>query len=152
MMLIAILLALGLFLVILEIVLIPGTTVAGIAGAVLMVAGILWMYADHGPAAGHITLAITGVVSAFSLYYAFKSKAWERFSSKGVMEGRANVIDVNIKAGDEGLTLSRLRPIGTVLVNGIKVEAQTTGEMMEENMNVIVTKVLPNKIIVKPKN
>ena len=151
-MLIIILIALGLFLVILEIVLIPGTTVAGIAGAVLMAAGIFWMYADHGPTAGHTTLGISGVVSAVSLYYAFKSKAWERFSSKGVMEGRANVIDENIKPGDEGLTLSRIRPIGSVLVNGIKVEAQTTGEMIEENKSVIVTKVLTNKIIVKPKN
>lgn len=151
MILIAILIALGLFLVILEIVLIPGTTVAGIAGGLLMAAGIFWMYADHGPTAGHTTLGITGLASAIALYLSFKSKAWERFSSKSVMEGRANVIE-NIKPGDEGMTLSRIRPMGSVLVNGIKVEAQSEGEGIEENKNVIVTKVLPNKIIVKPKN
>lgn len=151
MLLIAILIALGLFLLVLEIVLIPGTTVAGIAGGLLMAAGIFWMYADHGSTAGHTTLAITGVATGISLYYAFKSRAWERFSNKDAIDGRANVIDENIKPGDEGLTLSSIRPMGSVLVNGIKVEAQTTGEMIEENTSVIVTKVLPNKIIIKPK-
>lgn len=152
MVLIAILIALGLFLVILEIVLIPGTTVAGIAGLVLIGAGIFWMYADHGATAGHITLLITGVASAVSLSVAFKSRAWERFSIKSTMEGRANVIDENIKPGDEGLTISMLRPMGSVIVNGIRVEAQTTGDVIENNVTVVVTKVLPNKIIVKPKN
>jgi membrane-bound ClpP family serine protease len=151
MLLISILIALGLFLVILEIVLIPGTTVAGIAGLVLMGAGIFWMYADHGSSAGHTTLGITVVASAVALYISFRSRAWDRFSSKGVMEGRANVIDEHIKVGDEGLTLSRLRPMGNVLVNDIKVEGQSTGDAIEENVTVVVTKVLPNKIIVKPK-
>ena len=152
MILIAILIALGLFLVIVEIVLIPGTTIAGIAGLVLMGAGIFWMYADHGPTAGSTALGITVLVSGIALYFSFKSRAWERFSSKSVMEGRANVIDEHIKAGDEGITISRLRPMGSVLINGIKVEAQSTGEAIEENKPVMVTKVLTNKIIVKPKN
>ena len=152
MLLIAILIALGLFLVIVEIVLIPGTTIAGIAGLFLMGAGIFWMYADHGPTAGHTALGITGVTSAIALYFSFKSKAWERFSNKSSIDGRANVIDEHIKVGDEGVTLSRLRPMGSVLINGIKTEAQTTGDGLEDNVTVVVTKVLPNKIIVKPKN
>jgi membrane-bound ClpP family serine protease len=151
MLLIILLIGLGLFLVILEIMIIPGTTVAGIAGLVLMGAGIFWMYADHGSTAGHTALGITGVASAVALAIGFKSRAWERFSNKSSMEGRANVIDEHIKVGDEGLTLSRLRPMGSVLVNGLKTEGQSNGEGIEENVTVVVTKVLPNKIIVKPK-
>ena len=58
---------------------------------------------------------------------------------------------LDIKMGEEGRTLSALRPSGTVQIGDRRVEGQSSGELIDAGTKVIVTKVLPNKIIVKIK-
>ncbi len=143
----------GLVLIIIEIVVIPGTTVVGIVGTMMMIGGVYWMYADYGMTAGNIALVVTFVSSIGAIYFALKSKAWKRFSLNSSLQGRANLIDnEKIVVGGEGVTLSKLRPMGSILVNGMKVEAQSEGEAIEENKNIIILKIIANKIIVKIKN
>ncbi len=141
----------GIVLLVLEILVLPGL-VAGIIGAILIITGILWMYKDFGSTAGHYTTLATVALSIGAVYYSLKSQAWQRFGLKDSLQGRANEIDkTEIKEGDEGLSISALRPMGTIMVNNIRVEAQTNGEMISGNTEVIVIKVLTNKVIVKEK-
>ncbi len=154
-MLIAIIIGLiliGLTLVVLEIVLIPGTTVVGIAGLVFMAGAVYWMYLEFGVKAGNITLGVTLIASVTAVVVSLKSGAWQRFSLNEKMEGKSNVVnEAMVKPGDEGISLSRLRPMGTVLVNNVRIEAQSTGEFIESEQTVVAVKVLTNKIIVKLK-
>lgn len=145
------LIIIGIILLVLEIIILPGM-IAGIIGSVFLLVAILWMYSAEGETAGHITLAIT-VVSAFlAIYFSLKSRAWRRYGLRSTIDGRVNDVGLfNINEGDEGRTLSALRPSGTVLIGESKVEAQTNGELIDSGTKVIVTKVFPNKILVKIK-
>lgn len=142
----------GLLLLILEILIIPGL-IAGIAGVLIMLAGMYWMYKDYGSVAGHITAAATAIVTASAIFYCLKTKAWERFSLKEKLVGKSvTTDDLQVKEGDEAIAVSALRPMGTVMIGDQKAEAQTNGELVQAGTTVIVVKILSNKLIVKPKN
>ena len=61
-----------------------------------------------------------------------------------------NVIDnEEIKIGDTVRTLSALRPMGTIIIAEKKYEAQTNGEHISADCDVVIVQILPNKVIVK---
>ena len=60
--------------------------------------------------------------------------------------------DLNIKPGDEGITISRLAPIGKARVNGIVVEAKAMDELIDENTSVEVIRIDGYNVIVQVKN
>lgn len=145
------LILIGILLLVLEILILPGF-IAGVIGGIFLLVSIVWMYKAHGDTAGHITAASTMVVTFLAIYGSLKSRAWKRYGLNDTIDGRVNDVGkLNINEGDEGRTISALRPSGTILLNDIKVEAQTNGELVDVGTKVIVTKVLPNKVIVKIK-
>jgi membrane-bound ClpP family serine protease len=141
----------GIILLIIEILVIPGTTVVGILGTILILGGIFWMYTDFGSSTGNITLILTAIASATAVYYSLKSQAWKKLALNDALEGRAKEIDPEkVKVGDSGVTLSRLYPIGTAMINGLRCEVQASSEYLPENTNIVVTRISGSKIIVKP--
>ena len=145
------LLVIGIILLVLEILVLPGM-IAGIIGGIFLLLGILWMYSAEGTTAGHITLASTFAATTLAIYLSLKNKSWLRYGLKTSIDSRVNDVGLlDIREGEEGRTLSALRPSGTIQVGDRRVEGQSSGELIEAGSKVIVTKVLPNKIIVKIK-
>lgn len=146
---------LGIFLFLVEFLLIPGITIAGIGGAVLLVGGIIMGYHYHGVMAGNYILLGTLVLFVVTIYFALKGRTWRRFSLDTKVEGKVNVVDGKegkVKEGDIGVTISRLNPMGKVMVNGTYYEAKSRGSFIDQKTKIVVIKVLSNKLIVKPKN
>jgi len=145
------LILIGIVLIILEILVLPGM-IAGIAGVLLIIFSIFWMYAEEGTLAGNITLITSLVLTVAAVYTSLKSKAWTRFGLNDTIDSKVNDIsDANIKEGDEGVTVSALRPSGTVLINNRRVEASAVSGMIDAATKVLVVKVVPGKILVKIK-
>ena len=141
----------GIILLVLEVLVLPGM-VAGVMGCVFMIGGIIWMYSYEGATIGNITLLSVIVLTSVTMYMALKSRSWKRFGLKETIDGRVNDISaMTISEGDEGVTLSALRPSGTVLMGNQRVEAQTNGEMIDAGTKVVVVRVYPNKILVSIK-
>ena len=61
----------------------------------------------------------------------------------------ADIDEEEINIGDTARTLSALRPMGTVIIGDKKLEAQTNGEHISADCDVVITQILPNKVIVK---
>jgi len=142
----------GLLFLVLEILVIPGTAVVGLAGFAMVAFGIYESYHVYGSVAGHYTLAATIILTIIALYVSLKSKTWDRISLSKNIDGKVNVVDVQlIHSGDTGTTVSRLAPMGKALINGQMVEVQSAGGFLDEGMEIIVTKVSSNKILVKQK-
>ena len=57
--------------------------------------------------------------------------------------------DLGINPGDEGITLSRLAPIGKARIKGVVVEAKALDELINENTPIEVTRVDGYNVIVK---
>lgn len=145
-------LALGLLLLLIEVLITPGIVIGSI-GVMFMGFGIYKVYADYGMNAGNITLAGSFLVSVLAVVIALRSKAWKRMSLKDTLEGKTNTINMDlIKPGDSGRSLSRLRPSGNALINGSRVEVVTLGESIDADQEIEVKEIRLNKIFVKLKN
>jgi membrane-bound serine protease (ClpP class) len=143
---------LGILLVVLEILILPGM-VAGIIGVIMIIAAISMGYSEYGATGGSMVLggAVIGLVSA--IIVSFKQRSWKRFGLSDAIDSHVNdVPSQGIKVGDIVLTISALRPAGTVQVNDRKIEAHTYGEWIDSNVEVEVVDVQPNKLIVKIKS
>lgn len=147
--LIIILIALGLLFLLLEILVIPGTTLAAIVGFGLLFVGLWQAYASKGIIAGHITLVSTVVVTIIALYYSLKTGTWKRMALKTNSDGKMNQLDgTYIKPGDIGISVSRLAPSGKALIKNDIVEVHTYGEFIDQEKEITVVSVKDNKIIV----
>ncbi|MFA5588411.1 MAG: hypothetical protein WC987_06550, partial [Mariniphaga sp.] len=71
---IILLILLGLLLLLIEFVIIPGVTVAGIGGFLLLGASVYMAFTKYGTGAGFLTLAFVLVASPLLIYFLFKSK------------------------------------------------------------------------------
>jgi len=144
---------LGIFLLLLEFLVIPGVTIFGIGGFVLILLGIGSSYYFHGIAAGNYTLIGTVLVSLVTIYYIFKKKTWNRMGLQANINSRNEPFDtLRIHPGDHGKTITRLAPVGKAVVNEIICEAKSTGNFIDENTEIEVLQVLSTQIVVKPVN
>jgi membrane-bound ClpP family serine protease len=151
---IILLILLGVVLFLVEFFIIPGVTIAGVGGAILLGVAVFMAYKTHGMAAGNYTLLSTLLITIISLVLALRSKTWRRLMLKTNIDSKVEVglEDHKVKPGDSGVTVTRLAPIGMVRVNDITIEGKSIGGFLDPNTEVEVVKVLGTQIIVKPIN
>ncbi len=148
---IVLLILLGLVLLLIEFAVIPGVTIAGIGGFLLLGASVYIAFVEYGTGAGFLTLLIVLIAAPLMIYYFFKSKSGKKMILNSKIEGKVDTINKEkIKIGDIGKAIGRLAPSGKVKVSGEIVEAQSTGSFIDQNTEIIVSKILSNKIIVEP--
>jgi membrane-bound ClpP family serine protease len=142
----------GIIFLLLEILVVPGATVVGLFGLVLVVAGVVVSFNQYGVETGVMTLAGTLVVSLLAIGIALRSKTWKKAMHSSVLEGRVNVFEAEkVVKGDEGIAVTRLNPMGKALINEEYYEVRSYDNLLPENTPIIVIKVEGNKIIVKSK-
>ncbi|MFW5726070.1 MAG: NfeD family protein [Bacteroidota bacterium] len=150
---IAAIIVVGLIFLLLEILVVPGTTVVGFVGAAMMVFGVYSTYSSYGITAGTFTLAGTLILSVGAITLALKSNTWNKAMLHTEISSRVNVVeDGKVKPGDEGTSVTRLNPMGKALINEDYYEVTSKDNLIDQNTPIVVTKVEGNKIIVKSKS
>ena len=144
---------LGIIFLLAEIFLLPGITISGIAGFIFLVGGIAYAYMYIGTMAGNLTLIISALLIMGSFIYFIKSKSLRRISLNTNIDSKVDNSDLKkINIGDEGITQSRLNPIGKVFINDLTVEAKSIdGQMIDEDTKIVVNKVDWSNILVSRK-
>jgi membrane-bound ClpP family serine protease len=143
----------GFIFLLLEILVVPGTTIVGVAGIGLMGAGVFFSYTQFGAVMGTLTLAGTLLFAIAALALAFRSNTWKKAMLNSEVLGKVNIFESDkVKPGDTGLTISRLNPMGKALINGEYYEVTSNYSLIDHNTEIVVTKVEGNKIIVKSKS
>lgn len=146
---IIILILIGLLMLILEILVLPGG-IAGVVGFSLMVAGIWTAYSSEGTFAGNLTLAITLSVNIIGLILALRSKTWRKVMLSAKIDSRVNVVDPSdLKVGDVGRTISRCVPMGKAIFRDKFFEVSTNTEFIDPDVEIEILKIEGKKIIVK---
>jgi membrane-bound ClpP family serine protease len=147
------LLLIGLALLVVEVIFIPGTTVVGILGVIFSITGVIISYRHFGDHTGFYVLLSTLVATGGALFYSFKSGTWERFSLKQSSEGKVNEgMTANLAVGDEGLSISALRPVGKAEFKNEIFEVKTLGEYVEPQKRVRIIEVSIQHVVVEPIN
>jgi membrane-bound ClpP family serine protease len=148
---IAALILVGLVLLIVEIVFIPGTTVVGVLGLIFSVMGIVFSYSYYGSGVGFYVLLGTGLVSAAALYFSFRKGAWNKFSNQAAIDSKVNEgMTDHLNPGEEGISVSALRPMGSAEFSGKIFEVKTNGEYVSNGTKIKIIKVQSNNILVEP--
>lgn len=148
---IILLLVLGVVLILLEFFVLPGITVAGIAGVLMMLGGVYLSYHHYGNMIGHLTVLGSVVFSLLALWLALKSGTWNRIMLKTEINSTVEKLEEDsVVVGDKGVCLSRLAPMGQVRINNNIVEARSVGTYVDEKTEVKVIKIVDKIIVVKP--
>ncbi len=147
------LIILGIILILLEIFVVPGITIAGIGGIILLVAGIYFSYSNYGTPTGHYLLAGTFALVFGIFYVSHKAGALKNMTLSAEVKSKVREeIILQVKIGDTGKTISRMAPMGTIMIGDEQYEASSKGIFIDENTDIEVINIIDNKIIVKPKN
>jgi membrane-bound ClpP family serine protease len=150
---IILLIGLGLLLLLIEFAVIPGVTIAGIGGFILLGISVYIAFIEYGTGIGFLTLAFVLIASPILIYSLFQSKTGKRMILESLIDSKVETaISEKIHVGDLGKTIGRLAPSGKAKVNGEVVEAVSTGGFVDHNTEIKVLKILSNKIIVEPVN
>ena len=150
---VSVLLILGIVLIIVEIFLLPGITIAAVGGAIFVGGGLFYAYTYLGVAGGNIALLVTVIAFVATFVWVIKSRTVDKIGIQTSIDSTVadkKIMD-EIKEGDEGITVSRLNPIGKVKVGDITIEAKTLGDFLDDGVKVEVLKVYPTQIVVKEK-
>jgi membrane-bound ClpP family serine protease len=143
------LLLIGLILLVVEIIFIPGTTVVGIFGFLVSLAGLTFAFLNFEYSVAIWITGVTLVINFAAVWYGFSSGIWKKFSLKstqsgGAFDGRTDGLEVGMK----GLAVSDIKPYGKASFNEIWVEVKSESGFIEVNTPVTIIKIENNKISV----
>lgn len=146
-----ILVLIGLFLINIEVIFVPGTTFVGLLGVLFAGAGVAYSFLKFDTATGYSVLGVTLALSLATLIYFFKKKTWKLFSLHDVNEGRVNEgLTGALQVGQQGVAVSSLRPMGKAEFSGKEFEVTSLGDYVNSGTTLTIIKIEPNKILVEP--
>lgn len=123
--------------------------------------GLVTMLVSVGVAAPNLTSAlfaiigvIVGAACSFFFLKVFKRREmWTKIALKDQLSKEAGYNSMNMEyeklVGEEGITLTDLRPVGTIKINGKNYSAQSDGKWIKKDMKVKVVIVDGTKIQVE---
>lgn len=145
------LIVIGLALINIEVVFVPGTTIVGIAGVLIAAAGVTYSFIKFDNSTGFIVLGITVSLSLATLIYFFKNETWKTMALHNSAKGRVNEgLTGALQVGTQGVAISSLRPFGKAEFAEKQFEVSTVGDYVEEGTKITIIKIESNKILVEP--
>lgn len=137
-------------LLLIELFLIPGTSLAAfIAGGCLLYA-IYFAFINLGLLGGLVTLVVSIILCTLSVVWFMKSKTLEKISLKKSIEGSVDrEAEKTIAVGDKGMTTTRLAQIGFAEINGKIVEVKSAGDFINPKTPIRVIRIANGNILVE---
>ena len=133
-----------------ELFILPGTTVAGIAAGCCLVAANYIVFDRFGVAVGLWVLAASLVVCCLIGYWMLRSKTLEKYSLHKTIDSTAATAEqLSVSPGDEGVALTRLALIGNADIHGKMVEVKSGDGFIDEGTPIVVVRVDEALIIFK---
>ena len=149
---IIILIILGILLFVIEFLLVPGVTIAGIGGLILTVIGVYKAFNDYGSSVGVWVLIGTILLSVFVIAMSLRARTWSKLMLKTNVDGTVDkdLTEDQVKTGDHGKTLTRLAPMGKILINDLVREAKSIEGYVDEHSEIEIVSIEGTRINVKP--
>lgn len=144
------LLIIGLILLLIEVLFIPGTTIVGILGLGITLAGIVYAFVSYDSETAYWIIGTAAILNLIAVWYGFSSGVWNRFSLKSSMQGGAfDGRTLGLSVGMIGKAVSDIKPIGKAEFGDTSYEVKSEDGFIEVGREVSIIKIENNKIIVK---
>jgi membrane-bound serine protease (ClpP class) len=156
------LLGIGVALIAAEILVIPGFGVAGIAGGIAVVLGISLSMLGRFPTRADIvgtvvaislSILIVALVAFAAIRHLPHSRSMSGILLKDATSKATGYLSAPERAelkGQEGVAATDLRPSGTAIIGGERVDVVTEGPWIEEGTRVIVLRAEGYRFVVRP--
>lgn len=142
----------GLILLLVETLLIPGFAVTGILGIASMAAACYLAFTRIGTVAGIICVVVCILLATALLVWVLRSSTWKKATLNTNIDAK---VDVNagrkgIAVGSKGTAVTRLAPMGMVrFEDGTKAEVCSAEGFLDQGTDVVVTSMEDEKIFIK---
>lgn len=148
---IVVVMLIGLILLLAEVYLFSGASIAGIGAMCCLVFANIYTYINMGGTACLITFIATLISGAGILLWVLRSKSLDKVALNENIESTVHneAID-NIHLGDTGITVTRLTLIGNATINGHIVEVKSLCGFIDEKTPIIVKAFDKDLIMVEP--
>ena len=138
----------GIILILVEILLIPGIGIAGILGLTSICGSAYYAFANLGPWTRVIVTVVNIALLAVLIFYALRGKTWKRLELDTVID--KHIEEEEVAVGDRGIAATRLGPIGTARINDKSYEVTSLEGMIDAGTRVEIVHIEHNKIYVRP--
>ena len=140
----------GLLFLVAELVLLPGVSIGAVLALVCYGSSVYLAFRDFGPVTGTVVILVILVLSVIATVVSLRAKTWQRFSLKQEIRSSSMPLpDNEVKAGDRGVAVSRLAPMGKVEIGGRTYEAKSQGAYVDQQRDVEVVGFENFSVIVK---
>src|SRR5690554_1884904 len=143
------LLILGVILVLVEVLFVPGTTIIGILGVAVTAVGIYYGFITFERNTAFAILGVAIMVNVLVIIYGLKSGVWNKFSLKDTSTSRS--FDgrlLGLEVGQKGKTVSDFKPYGKVEIGERIYEAKSESGFLSPETEVYIEKLEHNRIII----
>lgn len=128
--LIILLIIIGALLLVAEIILLPGVSIAGIGGFIAYGVAIYLGFIKYDSPGGFLVIGAVVVVSLIAIAISVRARTWQRLSLKHQIDSTSQPLpESEISVGDRGITITRLAPSGKISVNDDTYEARSLGDV-----------------------
>jgi membrane-bound serine protease (ClpP class) len=143
----------GIFLIAIEITVVPGFTYFGISGTIFLVISIIFAFLNYSATVAlGIMFGSIIIVIAFFIWF-FKKGINRGISLKGSENSKEGFLpfrqDYQQFIDKSGISHTPLRPAGIIIIDGEKLSALSQGDYIEAGESIRVLKVEGNKLIVR---
>lgn len=147
---ILLLIILGLLLYFAELVLLPGITVAAVGSFCCLVTAASLAFVWGSTLQGFLVLGAIVLLVVIMTVIFLRPKTWKKAAlHTNITQSISDSIDSKLVMGQQGRALTRLAPMGKVVIEGLTVEAKTTGGYLDEGSAVKIIGFDNDNIIVE---
>ena len=140
----------GLILFAVEVFLIPGFSLAGIASGISILYAIYYAFDTLGIQGGGITIgaSVLGIIGVTAWF--MKSRTVDRLALKSAINYRLNPLkNISLKPGDAGITTTRLTLIGNANFDGNIIEVYSMDGFIDEQTPVCISRIQDGRVSVQ---
>ena len=153
MLIIASLIFLGILLMLIEMLLIPGVGIAGILGLASLAGSCWYAFTALSTKAGIIVTLIVICLITVMLICILRAKTWKKLELNTEIQSKVNEDSEKVSIGQQGKALTRLAPMGTARFENLTCEVKSSeGNMIDPGTLIEICAIEENKIFVKPIN
>ena len=140
----------GLLLFAIEVFLIPGISLAGLASAGCILYANYYAFDTLGTLPGNITLEVSALGIIAGTGWFMRSKTVDKLSLKKTIDYRPEPLKgLGLKVGDEGVAITRLALIGNAEFNGHIIEVRSADGFIDEKCRIRVERILDGIVMVQ---
>lgn len=141
----------GAFMLVAELVFLPGISIAGLISLALNGGAAYLALMNYGVNGMILTIVIIIALSVVVTIYSLRYKTWHKLSLKSTIESTSQQMpqENNVKVGDRARTITRLAPMGKIMVDGQIFEAKSIDKFIDQQKEVEVIGFENYNVIVK---